>query len=84
MSFNLYFLGMAIYTVEELQEFYDAAKSAYKQALKSQSYSIGGRSLTRANVEELKRDVDYWAGELAKAKAGTSGGIRMIRCVPHG
>ena len=42
----------------------------------NQSYTINGRSLTRANLSDVKDMVDYWDG---KVKALTPGGGRRVR-----
>ena len=34
---------------------------------KSQSYEIGGRKLTRANTDEVRRMIQYWEGKVAEA-----------------
>jgi hypothetical protein len=46
-----------------------------------QSYSIGGRSLTRANASEITDKIEYWKNVVAKINNG--GGVRMQRIVPR-
>ena len=50
-----------------------------------QSYSIGGRTLTRANLASIKSQIDYWKGELAKANniEKRKGRNRVFRVVPR-
>jgi hypothetical protein len=57
-------------------------KSAIKKILSgAQSYTIGSRSLTRANLPELRK----WKKELEDEIAGLSGGSgRFRRVVPVG
>jgi len=39
-----------------------------------QSYTIGGRSLTRANAREIRENITYWD---SKVRRLTRGGIRV-------
>lgn len=41
-----------------------------------QSYSIGGRSLTRANAAEITNKINYWNGWVVKLSR-SSAGIRV-------
>lgn len=41
-----------------------------------QSYSIGGRSLTRANAAEITNKIDYWTGWVNRLSR-SSAGIRV-------
>ena len=51
----------------------------------SQSYAIGTRSLTRANLSEIRKQIEYWQSVLARLeneeKAG--GRNRSFRAVPR-
>lgn len=42
-----------------------------------QSYTIGTRSLTRASLAEIRKQIDYWSSKVNELKAG--GGIRLAR-----
>lgn len=60
---------------------------AEKVVLTGQSYTIGGRSLTRANLTEIRKGVDYWAEKLDEAEQIAATGRRgpfMRRVIPHG
>lgn len=46
-----------------------------------QSYSIGGRSLTRVNISEIRAQMKYWQKELKIAKG--RGSRRVTRVVPR-
>ena len=35
-----------------------------------QSYSIGGRSLTRANLDEVQRQIEFWDGQVKRLTRG--------------
>jgi len=41
-----------------------------------QSYSIGGRSLTRANAAEIRNNIDYW-NRMCTRLGNSYGGIRV-------
>lgn len=44
---------------------------------KSQSYSIAGRSLSRADLAEVNRSIDYWQGWINKLGAPSRGVSRV-------
>lgn len=47
---------------------------AEKRVLKGQSYSIAGRSLTRANLSEITKNRDYWQSRVDQENATKKGG----------
>ncbi len=48
-----------------------------------QAYTIGGRSLTRANANEIRENIKFWQGWVEKLERKTSaGGIRHRLGVP--
>lgn len=51
--------------------------------LRSQAYSIGGRTLTRANLSEIRDGIRTW-NERLKAAVNGSGGVVCRRVIPHG
>lgn len=46
-----------------------------------QSYSIGGRSLQRVNISEIRNQIKYWQKELKIAQG--KGSRRVTRVVPR-
>lgn len=44
-----------------------------------QSYSIAGRSLTRANAREIRENITYWD---AKVNSLSRGGLRIVGGTP--
>lgn len=38
-----------------------------------QSYTIGSRSLTRANLSEVRKQIDYWRNKVAELEITVSG-----------
>ena len=41
-----------------------------------QSYQIGSRMLTRADLKQVREEMEYWAGKLAEASAEEKHGGR--------
>lgn len=57
---------------EQLQAYLDASLAVAN----GQSYSIAGRSLTRANLPEINKAIDKWEAKVKELTRG-SGGIRV-------
>ena len=55
--------------------------AADKAVATGQSYSIGGRSLTRANASEITEKINYYNSLIAQISSGGSG--RVFRVVPR-
>ena len=51
--------GITLAQAEAQLESWLAASTAVAN---NQSYSIAGRSLTRANANEIRQQIDYWQG----------------------
>jgi len=50
---------------------------------KGQGYSIGGRSLTRTNANEIRENIKFWRGEVTRLeRQSQTGGIRHRGGVP--
>ena len=77
---------MSIYTVAECREQLANWKAASIAVSQSKSYTIGGRTLTRANWDEIEKALTFWAKQLDIAEAEQFGfrGVRMRRIIPHG
>ncbi|MEX3008996.1 DUF6148 family protein [Hoeflea sp. TYP-13] len=43
----------------------------------NQSYSINGRSMTRADAGEIREQIDYWQGWVTKLDTANSGRRRV-------
>ena len=69
------------YPVELCRQMVSEYQSALSAVLKSQSYSIGGRSMTRANIAEIEKGLDKWSNRLEAAQNGASSGKPRIRSV---
>lgn len=50
-----------------------------------QSYQIGTRMLTRADLKQIREQMEYWAGKLAEAESEeqNGGSIRAYHFVPR-
>lgn len=48
-----------------------------------QSYSIGSRSLTRANLSEIRKQVDYWSAKVKLLESKNKGIRRTTRVIPR-
>ncbi len=62
----------AIWTKEELHSLLAHWKAAYKAAATGKSYTIGGRSLTRQDLSEIRNQIDFLGRELRALESGTS------------
>jgi multidrug resistance efflux pump len=64
-------------TLAEAQADYDKIKSAYLKALEAQSYGVqshtGGRNVQRADVAELKRQLDACQAQINRLTIPASG-----------
>lgn len=47
-----------------------------------QSYSIGGRSLSRADAKMIADNIDRWDAKVKQLSASTTGGIKIFSGVP--
>lgn len=57
---------MAGITLETAQKHLDAWLKAELTVTTGQSYTIGSRTLTRANITEIRNMIDYWDGKVKK------------------
>lgn len=51
--------------------------TAEKAVLNGQSYTINGRSLTRANLKEIREGREYWQGIANSESASSQGGSSL-------
>lgn len=70
--------GITLVRAEELLALWIAADKAVATG---QSYSIGGRSLTRANAEEITKKINYYNSLIAQLSRG--GSASVTRVVPR-
>lgn len=73
--------GITVAQAEAKLAEYLAAETA---VLGGQAYTIAGRTLTRANLEEIQRGVSIWNNRVITLSAAASGRGRMRTIVPAG
>lgn len=76
---------MAAITLETAKRHLDMWLEAETQVAINQAYTIGGKSFTRANLGEIRKQIEYWSNmvtrlENAKKKGGRN---RTFRIVPR-
>ncbi|BCZ48437.1 hypothetical protein psyc5s11_45040 [Clostridium gelidum] len=73
------------FTFEIAQKHLDAWLDAEIAVTNGQSYTIGSKSLDRANLYQIREQVKYWSNELSKAKniLKNKGRNRVMRVVPR-
>lgn len=73
---------MAALTLAQVTVLRDAWYAAVQALATGQSYSIGGRSLTRANLSQASAELDKWERQVERLTAGRTG-LRVQRVVPR-
>ena len=69
-------------TLETAQKHLDAWLEAELTVTTGQSYTIGSRVLTRANLTEIRNAIDYWNKKaIALENAKKAGGRNRVRRV---
>ena len=71
---------MAGITLEQAESKLSTWLDAEDAVAASQSYSISGRMLTRANLKEIRETIDYWERKVHKLSRG--GGIKITGATP--
>lgn len=76
---------MAIFSKKLCQQKLKTWLEAEERIATGQRYQIGTRMLTRADLKEVREEMEYWASRLAEAEAEENGGgrNRMYRIVPR-
>ena len=74
---------MAIFSKELCQQKLNTWLAAEEAVTTGQSYQIGSRMLTRADLKQIRNEMEYWAEKLAHAEAEekTGGRNRAYRAV---
>lgn len=67
---------MAIFSRKLCQEKLNTWLAAEESVATGQSYQIGTRMLTRADLKDIREELEYWAGKLAEAEAEERNGGR--------
>ena len=76
---------MAGITIEVARKHLDAWLTAEQEIAVSQSYKIGTRSLTRADLGEVREQIKFWQNKVAELEKINSGNgrNRFYRAVPR-
>lgn len=61
---------MATITLAQAQAHLDAYMAAELKVTAGQSYSIGDRALTRADIAEIRKGIEYWNKQVSILTAG--------------
>ena len=72
-------------TLKEARKHLADWMEAELQVTTGQSYTIGSRTLTRANLTQIGKRIDYWSGKVAELEnaARHGGRNRAFRAVPR-
>lgn len=75
---------MAIFSKKLCEQKLNTWLAAEEAIATGQSYQIGTRMLTRANLKQVREQMEYWAGKLAEAEAEEKRGgrNRIFRFIP--
>ena len=76
---------MSAITLEIAKEHLDIWLEAEKAVALGQSYTIGSRSLTRANLSEIRKSIQYWKDIVTDLENTDTqrGRNRITRVVPR-
>lgn len=76
---------MAVFSKKLCQTKLQTWLDAEEAVATGQSYQIGTRMLTRADLKQIREQMEYWAGKLAEAEAEEKcgGRNRAYRLVPR-
>lgn len=76
---------MAAITLETAKKHLEAWLEAELQVTTNQSYTIGTRSLTRANLSEIRKQIEFWGNKVAELENQKNhrGRNRVFRVVPR-
>ena len=67
---------MAVFSKELCKKKLNTWLAAEEAVATGQSYQIGSRMLTRADLKQIREEMEYWAAKLAKAEAEEKSGGR--------
>jgi hypothetical protein len=71
--------------LETARRHYYAWLEAELELTSHQSYTIGSRTLTKANLKDVREQIQFWQNEIAKLEnqAERKGRNRIVRAVPR-
>lgn len=71
-----------VFSKEQCEKHLNMWLLAEEKVAQGQSYTIGNRTLTRVNANEIAKNIELWADRLERARGTTS--PRIVRFVPRG
>ena len=74
---------MAAITLQQAQKHLNAWLKAELEITISQSYKIGARTLTRANLNEVRNQIKFWMDKVTELEKTPGGRPRVMRAVPR-
>lgn len=76
---------MAVFTIELCRKKLQTWIAAEEAVATGQSYQIGTRALTRADLKQIREEMEYWGKKLAETEAEEKSGgrNRMYRFCPR-
>ena len=76
---------MAVFSKKICEQQVNIWLEAERAIATGQSYQIGTRMLTRADLKAVREELEYWAGKLAEAESEeqNGGSIRAYHFVPR-
>ena len=72
-------------SLEKAKKHLNAWLTAELEVTTHQSYTIGSRSLTKANLSEIRQQIEYWRNQVARLEniEKRGGRNRVFRAVPR-
>lgn len=76
---------MAAITLEVAKKHLETWLEAETEVTINQAYTIGGKSFTRANLGEIRKQIEYWSNKVSALEnvAKNKGRNRTYRIVPR-
>lgn len=76
---------MAAITLETAKRHLEMWLEAESEVAINQAYTIGGKSFTRANLGEIRKQIEYWSNKVQALEniAKRKGRNRVYRVVPR-
>ena len=76
---------MTAYTLEIAKKHLEMCLEAEEKVLVNQSYTIAGKTYTRADLAQIRAEIKYWDNEVKKitSRQGRRGRNRAYRIVPR-
>ncbi len=76
---------MAAITLITAKKHLDMWLEAESEVAINQAYTIGGKSFTRANLGEIRKQIEYWSNKVQELEnlAKRKGRNRIYRVVPR-